>query len=60
VQQGASRLARVDEELRDASVVVDHADEIDPKREVPELRRANEILKSASVFSAKELDRPPI
>ena len=28
------------------------------KREVAELRRANEILKSASVFFAKELDRP--
>lgn len=28
------------------------------KRENAELRRANEILKSASVFSAKELDRP--
>ena len=28
------------------------------KREVAELRRANEILKSASVFFAKELDHP--
>ena len=28
------------------------------KREVAVLRRANEILKSASVFFAKELDRP--
>lgn len=28
------------------------------KREVAELRRANEILKSASVFFANELDRP--
>lgn len=28
------------------------------KREVAELRRANEILKSASVFFAKGLDRP--
>ena len=28
------------------------------QREVAELRRANEILKSASVFFAKELDRP--
>ena len=27
-----------------------------PEREVHELRRANEILKSASVFFAKELD----
>jgi len=28
------------------------------KREVAELRRANEILKSASTFFAAELDRP--
>ncbi len=28
------------------------------KREVAELRRANEILKSASAFFAAELDRP--
>ncbi|MGO3088922.1 MAG: transposase [Galactobacter sp.] len=28
------------------------------RREVAELRRANEILKAASVFFAKELDRP--
>ncbi len=28
------------------------------KREVAELRRANEILKAASVFFAAELDRP--
>ena len=28
------------------------------KRENVELRRANEVLKSASVFFAKELDRP--
>lgn len=28
------------------------------KKEVSELRKANEILKAASVFLAKELDRP--
>jgi transposase len=28
------------------------------RREVSELRRANDILKAASVFFAKELDRP--
>jgi transposase len=28
------------------------------RREVAELRRANEILKAASVYFAKELDRP--
>lgn len=37
----------------------DEAEEIKRlKREVAELRRANEMLKSASVFFAKELDRP--
>ena len=37
----------------------DEAEEIKRlKRENAELRRANEILKSASVFFAKELDRP--
>jgi transposase len=30
----------------------------DLRKEVRELRRANEILKSASAFFAKELDRP--
>ena len=29
------------------------------KKEVAELRRANEILKAASAFFAAELDRPP-
>ena len=29
------------------------------RREVAELRRANEILKAASAFFAAELDRPP-
>ena len=28
------------------------------QKEVSELRKANEILKAASVFFAKELDRP--
>ena len=28
------------------------------EKEVSELRKANEILKAASVFFAKELDRP--
>ncbi|NKQ54405.1 transposase [Amycolatopsis sp. K13G38] len=40
-------------------VTTDAAEEIKRlKRENAELRRANEILKSASVFFAKELDRP--
>ena len=36
----------------------EHAEIRRLKREVSELRRANEILKSASVFFAAELDRP--
>ena len=40
-------------------VVTDVAEENKKlRREVAELRRANEILKAASVFFAKELDRP--
>lgn len=40
-------------------VTTDEAEEIKRlRREVAELKRANEILKSASVFFAKELDRP--
>jgi transposase len=30
------------------------------KKEVAELKRANEILKAASAFFAAELDRPPL
>ena len=42
-----------------AGVTTDAAAEIKQlKRKVAELERANEILKSASVFFAKELDRP--
>jgi transposase len=37
----------------------EHAEIKRLKREVAELRRANEILKAASVFFAAELDRPP-
>lgn len=40
-------------------VATDAAEEIKRlKRENTELRKANEILKAASVFFAKELDRP--
>jgi len=52
------RRAEVDAGVR-AGVSTDAAEEIKRlKREVAELRRANEILKAASVFFAKELDRP--
>ena len=37
----------------------EHAEIKRLKREVAELRRANDILKAASVFFAAELDRPP-
>lgn len=50
--------AQVDAGVRPGTTT-DDAEEIKRlKREVAELRRANEILKSASVFFAKELDRP--
>lgn len=40
-------------------VTTEQAEEITKlKREVAELRRANEILKAASAFFAAELDRP--
>lgn len=42
-----------------AGVTTDAAAELQRlKRENTELRKANEILKAASVFFAKELDRP--
>jgi transposase len=50
--------AQVDAGVRPGTTSED-AEEIKRlRREVAELRRANEILKSASVFFAKELDRP--
>ena len=60
--RGWMRQAEVDGGLasgRAPGVSTDAAAEIKRlKRENAELRRANEILKSASVFFAKELDRP--
>jgi len=46
---GGVRAGRTSEELAEIREL---------KREVAELRRANEILKSASAFFAAELDRP--
>jgi transposase len=44
---------------RQPGVTTDAAEEIKRlKRENAELKRANEILRSASVFFARELDRP--
>ena len=44
---------------REAGVTAQKAEEITAlRREIAELRRANEILKAASTFFAAELDRP--
>jgi transposase len=52
------RQAEVDGGARPGKTTADLAEIRELKREVAELRRANEILKSASAFFAAELDRP--
>lgn len=52
------RKAQVDAGERAGTTSAEHAEIRKLKREVSELRRANEILKSASAFFAAELDRP--
>lgn len=52
------RRAQVDAGERAGVTSSEHAEIRRLKREVAELRRANEILKSASAFFAAELDRP--
>ena len=52
------RQAEVDGGTRPGVSSEEHAEIRRLKREVAELRRANEILKAASVFFAAELDRP--
>ena len=52
------RKAQVDAGQRVGTTSAEHAEIRKLKREVAELRRANEILKSASAFFAAELDRP--
>lgn len=52
------RKAEVDEGLRPGKTSEEIAEIKELKKEVSELRRANEILKSASAFFAAELDRP--
>jgi transposase len=52
------RQAEVDGGSRPGVTSEEHAEIRRLKREVAELRRANEILKAASVFFAAELDRP--
>ena len=52
------RKAQVDAGERPGATSSEHAEIRRLKREVSELRRSNEILKSASAFFAAELDRP--
>lgn len=52
------RQAEVDGGVRPGKTSEDIAEIKALKKEVVELRRANEILKSASAFFAAELDRP--
>ncbi len=53
------RRAEVDGGQRPGKTSEEIAEIRELKKEVAELRRANEILKSASAFFAAELDRPP-
>ena len=52
------RRAEIDGGSRPGKTSEDIAEIRELKKEVAELRRANEILKSASAFFAAELDRP--
>jgi len=52
------RKAQADAGERPGTTSSEHAEIRHLKREVADLRRANEILKSASAFFAAELDRP--
>ncbi|KHL17823.1 transposase [Mumia flava] len=52
------RQAEVDSGARPGKTTEEIAEIKALKKEVAELRRANEILKSASAFFAAELDRP--
>ena len=53
------RQAEVDGGVRAGKTSEEIAEIRELKKEVAELRRANEILKRASAFFAAELDRPP-
>lgn len=52
------RKAQIDAGERPGTSSDEHAEIRRLKREVSELRRANELLKAASAFFAAELDRP--
>ncbi|WP_411130063.1 hypothetical protein [Streptomyces sp. x-19] len=57
--RGWVRQAEADRGERDDRLTIAEQDELKQLREeVAELRRANEILKAASVVFAQELDRP--
>ena len=53
------RRAEVDGGVRPGKTTEEIAEIKALKKEVSELRRANEILRAASAFFAAELDRPP-
>ncbi len=53
------RRSEIDGGQRPGKTSEDIAEIRELKKEVTELRRANEILKSASAFFAAEFDRPP-
>jgi len=53
------RRAEIDGGSRPGKTTAEIAEIRELKKEVTELRRANQILKSASAFFAAELDRPP-
>jgi transposase len=52
------RRAEIDAGVRPGMTREEHAEVKRLKREVAELRRANEILKAAAAFFGAELDRP--
>lgn len=52
------RKAQVDSGERPGTSSSEHAEIRRLKRELAEMRRANEVLKAASAFFAAELDRP--
>jgi transposase len=52
------RRAEVDDGKRPGTTTEQAAEMAKLKREVAELRRANEILKAAAIFFGAELDRP--
>jgi len=53
------RRAEIDQGQRPGKTSEELVEIRELKKEVADLRRANEILKSASAFFAAELDRPP-